>query len=345
MKIVFVCYSSSGNSLGRVHALWEVARFLGFEARIVASRNNEIWTPLRDENEFCQLLITPSLALLFRPDLIICCKAIPEVVELAEHIAARRKVPITFDIDDPDFEFVMGETRPQQALRCFSRRNPGRWLRAHRKVLRASRFASNPALAALYGNCGCVPHPKYSLNQRTPAKKSTSPLVGFIGTPRHHKGVEMIRRACRDLSLPLVITAPKPADASKNESWIGETDLASGRQLLSEVDVVPLMSSGGVMAKFQLPMKVVDALNAGKTIVGSDVPPIRWALEEGHAGIIVRQDSYSDLCSALRAASDPSVRERYFERAVRSFEDKFALPVVSQIFSDELESALQQFNY
>jgi glycosyltransferase involved in cell wall biosynthesis len=169
-------------------------------------------------------------------------------------------------------------------------------------------ITSNPSLQERYGGV-VVPHVREVGGPPRRRCRTTEPFtVGFIGTPREHKGLEEIRAATAHLArkrdVRLCITASPPADARPWEHWVGETSLAEGRKLLEQCDAVAVVSRPGVWGDLQLPVKLIDAMAAGVPAVITARAPLLWAA--GGAAVVVRDESVSDLRDALSMIADNS---------------------------------------
>ena len=320
--------------------LWTLAKACGFECRIGALLGGSVWEPVAEELEFVDSLLPLTGLKGFRPDVVVCCKPLPGVVTLAEQIAEDSGSKLVFDIDDPDFEATFGQGRAEQAFRFFYRsvlgRNPRSWFAARSSVRFGIKLLSNPTLSTLYGNGTVVPHAKPDAGTHPQISEGSSPLtIAFLGTPRPHKGIEVLRSVARDLGFSLIVSAARPDRTSRNEQWVGRTNLKDSLTLLASADVVALPSTSGAMASFQLPMKLIDAMNLGKCIVASRLAPIEWAL--GEAGLYVRPGNKTDLSNSLQQALDLKVRREKGSSARSRFLDYFSLDVVKQQFGETIE--------
>jgi glycosyltransferase involved in cell wall biosynthesis len=162
-------------------------------------------------------------------------------------------------------------------------------------------ITSNPLLHEIYGGV-IVPHVREIGTAPTPRAATVEPFtIGFVGTPREHKGLDEIRAAASGLGrtreIRLCITAKKPTDARPWEEWVGETSLEEGRRILERSNVVAIVSRPGVWGDLQLPVKLIDAMAAGVPAVVTARPPILWAA--GGSAVVVRDGSVADLQDAF----------------------------------------------
>jgi glycosyltransferase involved in cell wall biosynthesis len=95
--------------------------------------------------------------------------------------------------------------------------------------------------------------------------------------------------------------------------------------------VVP--SADTPFARAQLPVKLIDAMMAGRAVIASDLAPIRWAL--GGTGVLVRPGSAHELVLALRRLTvDESTGVSYLgalarERALAHFTPQAVAPALA----------------
>ena len=136
----------------------------------------------------------------------------------------------------------------------------------------------------------------------------------------------------------LTITAPAPLDAKPWEDWVGFTSMEEGREIISRADVVVIPSRKTVYSRAQLPAKLMDAMMAGKAIIASDLPPIRWA--GGDAVLYMKPGSSRSLRHQLDAVRDASVRADMGERARHRAERKFKIDLYVDRFQDAVSSVV-----
>jgi len=313
MNIAMAVHDMQNNALGRAFSLALATDELGHETRVVGPSSGGLWDVLAGTAfaERCQ--VNPSREQLSALgdwcDAVISVKALPDSLRTATDIGRRFGVPVVLDMDDPDLE-VLRYTVHQR----YRKRRLRRW-RASRGVARLastarslSTMVSNPMLQEMYGGV-LVPHCRRPGSPRPFPDVSDTVTVGFIGTPRAHKGLNVLREAVTALApvgFRLVVTARPPADGRTWEKWTGPTSLDEGLRLLESLDVVVVPSLSQTYGPYQLPVKLIDAMMSGVPVVASDLGPIRWAL--GDAGILVPPGSSSGLVTALSALSDPGRR-------------------------------------
>lgn len=342
LRLLLVTPHADNNSLGRTHCLWLLARQLGWAVEVVSVRGEQLWEPLRDDPfaADCRLLAGAAPArreqvlreLAAAADLVVAVKPLPSSFGVALPLAARAGRPLLLDVDDPDLE---ARTTGQPLRRVVRDRVlSGR----HRELVRLGQrvrevplLVSNPVLQERYGGV-VVPH------VRPEAPPPTRPegrdlVVRFVGSPRGHKGVDLLRDAVARRAgdgLRLEVTAPPPPDARPWEAWLGQTSFAEGRRLVATADVVALASTPGAWGDAQLPAKLVDALVLGRAVVASDLPPVRWAL--GDAGLLVPPGDGDALAAALERLRDPGLRGRLGRAAHARGTAMFGVRALAPVF-------------
>ena len=310
VSLLFVASDLSDGSLGRAYCLWLIAQELAWTTHVVSLKGDSIWPPLAHTRfaEQCHRAASREEIgrLAQQCSLIIAVKPLPDSFGVAVDVSDNVGVPLLLDIDDPDLEFVLG-WRPlglAMGLRLFER-DLYRSYRAMASLApRYVSMSSNPALAARH-NSHLMPHVRTDLGEGTNEHNNT---VAFVGTPRRHKGISVLRQAIglvpSEVRPTLIVTAPPPNDAHPWEQWIGVTSMDQGLDIVRTASVIAIPSLDTPYAQGQLPVKLIDAMMFGKSIVASDVAPIRWALDDGHCGTLVHPGDAHALSQALIAGFD-----------------------------------------
>lgn len=341
--------------MGRAYCLWLACRHLGHEVKVLGPQRGPFWRPLQgtDFQNDCRAvsrwpLRHPSFEReIAASDLVIAVKTWPASFGSGLVISRRLGLPLLLDIDEDDYGALLGPDagamrRVKSLARMPSRGTSPRAFSALQlaaKDQQIVRLVSNPALLKIFPSSNVVPHVR-PVAERPRQHVDENLRVAFIGTLRAHKGLVRLRRATSSLDgeVRLVITAPPPRDASPHEEWVGVTSLERGRAILSACDVLVTASSLEGYGVTQLPAKLIDAMSLGVVGVGTDTLPIRWALENGDAGILLRGDSTEALAKALKDLTNPALRRRLSERAHLRARDTFSVPAVA----DTVRHALSQ---
>lgn len=350
LRALFLTPNFENNSLGRSYCLWLLAQHLGWETSVIGVKGSDLWGPLRDSTfaENCHVLSNVSeperLARLRSwggwSDVIIAVKPLPTSFGVGRQLAQLVGRPLLLDIDDPDIEVrtTWRSARERVPRMLLSRRYHE--LLSLRRLARGTRtIVSNPVLADMYGGC-VVPHVR---PEAPPGSYSgtTGPVVRFIGSPRPHKGVDVLRRSIASLAANgyrLEVTADAPGDAQPWETWLGATSMARGQELVATADVVALPSLRDGWSRAQLPVKLIDGMVLGRPIVASDLGPVRWALSG--TGLLVPPADVNALTAAMRSLGDPQVRQRLGRSAYQRANSMFTVSAVAPAFEREVQKLI-----
>lgn len=312
MRLLLCCPELSDNSVGRAYSLGLAAATQGHHVRVIG-RGGPIWSPIAETTfgRTCSLISGPgdpvALDAASEADVIISVKAWPESLGVAVRLGRHARVPVVVDVDDPDIEATLAQSTFRDLLHIRSELTPRS---RHPLVLRLARD-SNPL------------------------------TVAFVGTVRHHKGVNELREAVRlvhERGVELVCTADPPDDARPWERWVGPSSLAEGIDLVDQADVIAIPSLSTWYGPYQFPVKLVDAMMAGRAIVASDLSSIRWAL--GDAGILVPPGDVDSLADALLALTDRDRRFRLGQRAWGRASREFSAAAGGTALEGVLEAAV-----
>jgi glycosyltransferase involved in cell wall biosynthesis len=326
LRLLLVTDTFSNNQMGRVQSLDMAAHVMGHEVEVVTLQPGAMWAPLADSDLAARssvLCHEEEVVLRARSaDVVVAVKALPETVPLAVRAAKRAGRPILIDVDDADVE-----VRTISSARSYRSRlsHVGRILGSRRdyaiELVRTAVLArrlpttvSNPVLQRRWGGT-LVPHARPDrgagrLHGQRP------PSVAFVGTPWGHKGIHLLRTAVAALSddgWTLTVTAPPPVDARPFERWIGQVSFPEGERITAEADVVCLPSEAWGYGAGQLPMKLVDAMLAGRAVAVSDTGPLPWAV--GDAGLVFSSGNSAAVTNALRQLAHSGRRAELGNRA------------------------------
>lgn len=350
--ICFLTDSTTSNSLGRVYSLWLLAEDLGYRSIVIAGTGNQIWGPVAG-TAFAENVHTDDghpggwRDAADRSAVVVCVKLLPWQIGCARTLVMSGRTSIVFDVDEPDVEAGLSQ---DHALRSIAKHilRPVRtarfaWARDHVKPP-FQITVSNPQLLSRYPG-RVLPHVRVD---HAPQQREERPVVpgtcciSFVGTNRGHKGLPLLRTAVAGLydggaPLRLAITDSPPDDAHPWESWVGQTSLEEGLSIVSRSDIAVIPSLRTMFSEGQLPVKLVDAMMLGKPIIGSDLPPIRWAL--GDAGVLFPPGNAAELGRAIKKLQDRELRVDIGRRARRRFLELFSIRANAPIFKDAVESA------
>jgi glycosyltransferase involved in cell wall biosynthesis len=349
VRLLLITPNFESNSLGRTYCLWLLARYLGWDIRVVGVAGASLWEPVRcgDFADSCTLLghLGPpqqqqSLEkLALWSDVLIAVKPLPTSFGVASALATRTSRPLLVDIDDPDFEY---RVTWQPLRRRIKDRVSGR----RRELLRLRTLSttvpvmvSNPVLQETYGGV-IVPHVRHA--RSTLCYSDTEDIVvRFVGTLHAHMGVELLRQSVatfRGQGIRLEVTGPAPKDAKPWESWLGVTSFERGQSLVASADVVVLPSLPRSWSLGQLPAKLVDAKMTGRPVIASDLAPIRWAL--GDTGLLIPPRDVDALSAALTVLRNPERRRELGSAAHRRAMELFDVRSVAPGFARYVSAAI-----
>jgi glycosyltransferase involved in cell wall biosynthesis len=340
-QVVAIGSTTRRNRIGRVFSLWMTAREAGLDFGYIGIDDGPLWEPLRKHSEFrTHVRVATDVADLERQaaaalspgSVLVVCKPRPELLRLTRRLP--RSVPVLVDVDDPELEEPWGSAKLRNKIALVIRYGPSRfrfgW--ARRSVRKMHVITSNPNLQAMYGG-EVVPHVRSPLS--SPSRKSDDNLfrIGFIGTPRPHKGIPEVRTAVAALAterpVRLCVTAPPPDDAEPWEEWVGQTSLQDGLSLLATCNAVAIASRPGPWGDLQVPVKLIDAMHAGVPAVITPRQPLLWAAED--SAVVVPDACPSAITDAFRLlADDPDLARTLgsagARRALRVFTPRAAAP-------------------
>ncbi len=153
-------------------------------------------------------------------------------------------------------------------------------------------------------------------------------LVVYAGQFFAWKGVDtLVDAAARAPSLSVLLVGGRPDDRARIEARVRSTGAAHVRlhppvepsmvpQFLAAADVlvIPNSAKEPISARYTSPLKLFEALAAGRAVVASDLPSLREVLHEDNA-VLVRPDDPEALARGLeRAMQDVEGSSRRAER-------------------------------
>ena len=342
-QLAILCPNLHNNILNRSRVLWQLlAR--DFEVTIVGPDFGKgVWPTLTEEGLPLRIIPgkKPGLFRLpddLRPDLLYA--QMPRWASLAVGVseAARLRVPLLLDCDDiTRFDKLL---RPEIMLETL----------LHTLLIPVqSVTATGPSLQKFYGAELIVPHAR-DANVFDPARfspgearaayglESVKPIV-FLGTPRNHKGLpeaakavagladEAARLVFVDMSQDGSLTRQLSVLAPGRVIGLPQLPFAEVPRLLAAAEAVVLPQRTNLMARFQAPMKLFDALAMGLPIIASAVGDIPWAL--GDAGLLYKPGDQQALTGLLAdVMRDDELRHSLQAAARLRFLQHFSLEAV-----------------
>lgn len=344
MKLGLVVHDMGINALGRAYALSLLAESRGWEARAAGvSSSGHLW-PVLEQTGFARKCVVARgsdelEAMAAWADVLIAVKLLPESFGVAARLARAHSKPLLLDIDDPDFEQRLGRsTNWADRHRAASEQRSLDGLAAQaRKV---PRIVSNPVLQRRWGGA-LVPHVRVPRALSDQQNASGDITVAFVGTNRRHKGIGVLRDSVALLATQgyrLLVTDDPPDDAQPWERWVGETSLTEGLRLIESADILAVPSLRSGYAPAQLPVKLIDAMMAGRAIVATRLEPAKWAI--GRAGLLCRPGSVRDLAKRLGNLKDFGRRAELGRRARDRALTRFTPEAVGPAFEVAVQQAV-----
>ncbi len=385
-RVTLVCSDVSSNCLGRT---WLLARMIHewAEAEIVGPAfGNAVWEPLSGDKSVPIRYVAFENAITFGEglrkllrmidgDVIYANKPTPTSYLVA--LLAARGRPLVLDIDDWEMAFVI-----DHFSRSGFRKFPGAVLRsavtplrvggvlgtwiAEKLVFRADMVTvSNRSLQRKFGGI-LIPHGRDAAQfsfrdeetrQRMRVKLGIGPgdrVVVFAGTPRPHKGLEVLISAMEVnelLSALLLVVGASPADpfsclvCELGRARLGKRFLSIGMVPFDELpgyvcagDVIAIPQDSSGSAKGQLPAKLFDAMALERPIVATAVSDIAEIVGEG--GWVVPPDDAPALARAItEALENPNEARRRARIARQRFVDHYSW----QVLGVQLKSVFGQW--
>lgn len=323
--------------------LWLLARHLDWEATVVGPATGPLWPPLAG-TDFARSTIRKTdigagelLELARSVDLLVAVKPWPASFGAGIGLKKETDRPLMLDLDEDDPAALVGRDANlldrvlQLGNLTIKGRRPLGLLRLRDQIPSVPRTVGNPILQERFGG-DLVPHARLDPGPGAEHHRS-NPVTAFVGTVRRPSRVAPLRRAVSvvaDRGHRLVVTSIAPPDPQPWETWLGNTSLPEGLRTVAEADIVVCLSRTDRYGPSQMPVKIVDAMLAGRAIIATDTPPIRWALAD--TGVLVPGDDPSAISHALRRLEDP-VKRRELGAGARARALKlFTVPAVATSF-------------
>jgi glycosyltransferase involved in cell wall biosynthesis len=343
MRVLIFGHTGS-NALSRIYNLSLVFEVLDWEVDVIGATTGPIWEPLRDSAfaARCHSPNSSTISDLERDvDLILAAKVLPETVIPALRTTKKTRAPFLIDIDDSDWEIAFGGSLRRRARKALQFTSELRWpwvpYVIRHVAQRSSVIASNPVLARTYDGT-VIPH--VAVSSGTPARYRPQRAfsVYFVGTPRRHKGIEILREAARSVGMSLTVTGSIPDDGGfPNETWLGSVDLHTAAHLTRTADIIAVPSLDTLFSRSQLPIKLIEAMMAARPIIASDLENIRWAL--GDTGVLVPPGDPVALAVALNELRDVRWRRQLGVAAQARARRLFMPEIVAETLQEAIHAA------
>lgn len=387
LTALVITWDVGHNPLGRSYMLAEVLDrvvrnvvTVGFQFE---KYGRDIWEPVRDGRlpvislpgqSLPELLTTfDRIAERVRPDIVIACKPRLPSVQLAATIKEKFGCPMILDIDDHELSFFKGareftmddlaklgdgaaanDVEPYSAL----------WtqLTQHLRKFADEIIVSNVALEAEFGGT-VVPHVRdesvfdpdlYSrdVSRDKYGVPRDARVVLFFGTPRHHKGINVLAEAVNQITneaFKLVIvgsTTDKSVTAKLDKlapgriTYLPNQPFAAIPEILAMADVVCLpQDEENEISKYQLPAKAIDAVAMGIPLLVTRTEPLMQLVGDGVAVPV----SIGELPRIIEETAGSDEARRRWSSAVRPrFLKRYSYAASAEAMREVINRALRR---
>jgi len=340
MKITVIGHNLSSNAVMRAHRLAEAARTFAEVSLIGPVERRGLWPALPSEPwirtvrekrfpEFCDSFI--QLTEIADGDVLIAVKPHLGSFGVALVAAERREVPIILDLDELDVAHApRSDWAANPSLVDLSRPASAIYVSLLTKATSAASAitVSSTAVQRRFGGTliphGCLTDLFDPAGiDREGARRTfgfAGPTVLFPGTPRARKGLEPLARAvARVPGVRLAVTC-RNKDLAEPE-WerfpldrIPFVPYSAVPTLFAAADVVAIPQLDSEPARYQMPMKVFDAMAMGKPIVATSASDLPLVLEG--CGRLVPPGDVDSLAGAIAdMLNNPAEARALGERA------------------------------
>ena len=305
MKISFLCFDLSDNSLGRA-ALLAQALSGHYEVELIGTaKRNEIWYPLKESSlpvrqfpwkRYPAFLCTLREILKAADgDVLFACKLRPASFGIALLKKWQTGKPLLVYIDDWELGFFYHSGLWGKLGRFLNLTNPNglpyTWLMEKLVgfadgITVSNRFLQNRFSGEVLYHCrdtSILNPDKYDpakIKQRLGLESKK--IVMFLGTPRGHKGVgDLIESMAlvRAPSAHLIIVGESSSLAAHDRvTFVPKIPFAELGEYLSAADVVVVPQRQTSDTVGQMPAKIFDAMSMGKPIISTGVSDIEEVL-------------------------------------------------------------------
>ncbi len=160
-------------------------------------------------------------------------------------------------------------------------------------------------------------------------------VIGYMGAMLHYEGLDLLIEAAAPLirnnrHIKLILVGADPKNTNDPQSieqglrrQIDQLDLGHAIRLVDRVspdmaqrlyglfDICAYPRRALAVSELVSPLKPLEAMAAGKTVIGSNVGGLQDMIEDDSTGLLFDKDDATDLRAALeRVISSPALRER-----------------------------------
>lgn len=352
------------NGFGRAYLLGRMLE-PEFRVEVVGFARGPTWLPCRDHGWPEKSLAWPgrgearqaveALSGMVAGDVILICKPLPLVLDAGAEAQKRLSRPIVLDIDD----WELGWFYPLRLrkvisllIRTWSKPNGLMrvWRAEHRALRCPVRLTSNRFLQKRFGGT-YIPHACNTevldpalFRDRGEARRRLGLVpdrhwIGFVGSPKPHKGINVLVEAISALKrkdLGVLIAGADPGDPDIAALCSRYGNLLEARppfakkhlgEVLAAVEIAALPQLDLPSNRGQMPAKVFDAMAMEIPVVASAISDLPEILED--CGVVVPPGNVPALSRAIAALIDDPSRRRELGRAGRRrCQERYSLRVV-----------------
>lgn len=353
-SIVVLSPSRRENALGRALAVALLADLTEHEVRVFAPDDGPEWVGAGQFRR-STIAVGGEADLIARacelpPPLVAwVVKPLPSSVALGRALERELGARIVLDVDDDDAALSADFARSSPLNRLRLARRPNLRPRAIRGRLDAARDAGLPmtyssdALAAALRLAEPphglrVPHPRPLVpapGERPGQAEDGRVHLGFLGTPRLHKGLDALRElvhADRRFVLHLFAGDGEDGFAPADPQVVRHPGTEPLADIYAALDVVLLPQGLTRGARLQLPAKLLDAMRGGVPTLATPTP----AIEEIGGQTVVPVADWDDRV-AVTGAIDRAARSGLGRAARARFEESFSAEAQLPAFAAFIE--------
>jgi glycosyltransferase involved in cell wall biosynthesis len=367
MKITVISHNLSSNASMRAHRIAEAARTFAKVELIGPMEEirglwpalpNEPWIKAVPEKRFpgfCKSFI--KLTEIADGDVLIAVKPHLGSFGVALVAAERREVPVILDLEEFDAAHApRSDWAAKPTLMDLKRPGSAIYVSLLTKATGAAAAitASCSALARRFGGTviphGCLTHQfDPGSIDRDSARRTfgfEGPTVLFPGIPRGHKGLEALAQAVARVPDARLAVTCRDKDLAGPE-WrrfplnrIPLVPYSSVAALFAAADVVAIPQLDSEPARYQMPMKVFDAMAMARPIVASSVSDLPAVLEG--CGRLVPPGDVDELAQAIaELLSNPAQARAVGERARIRCLEQFSMRRVGESLHEVVNHVLE----
>jgi len=367
MKITILSHNLSSNAAMRAHRVAVAARHFAQVTLIGPMESkgpwpalpSEPWIKAVEEKRFPRFFLS-LLELVDAADGEVLIAAKPHLTSFGAALLAgeRRNVPVILDLDDLDIAFTPREQWPEKPTVTDLRRPSSTIylsLLTRAAPAAAAITVSSTALQKRFGGTllphGCLTEmfnpDEIDRKQARQEFGFTKSTVLFAGTPRWHKGLKPLAKAVTKVPAAQLAVLCRPEDLAEPQ-WerfpllrVPLVPYHTMPRLLAAADLIAIPQLDAEVSRYQMPMKVYDAMAMAKPIVASAISDLPTLLEG--CGRLVPPGDVDKLAEAIRELLQNSkeaqiLGQRARIRCLENFSMRSISAILEQVISGVLKA-------